>query len=438
MLKKILLVDDNTNNRELLRSIIEMYADEHRLNIQITDAVDGKEASELAINEFFHIIFMDIMMPKMNGIEATQQIRLHNSKSLIIAVSAAEDETLTNQILSSGAEDYISKPVNVNIFTSRLNNYFSLIGTRDIKKLQNTDAYNLFTTNVYDRYLTFNIKGDDSLAEFWEYYLLNSKKSSPELSTIVRLIFDLANMNLDIGTILKVIVEESDTHTYFTLSNLDSLETLNIKSILLKHNCSSAYKKSNEDLSFQVLNNTIANDITILHPIKIDSNDSQNILETPHELFDIKTKNIIFNYIEGDDLEDLKGYISTLNSLLLLVGNEIERHEILEIAQNIDRISKITTVYTPSYPIGHALASMSREILSHTDLFFSNSAALSPLCAAFGRDLSNWVQLIFTDGAPRVDYLDETICANVALFISHLTTSQTASIQQNVNDIFDF
>lgn len=426
MLKKILIVDDNENNRILLRSIIEMYTDDNAIETEITEAVDGMDASMVALNDHFDLIFMDIMMPKMNGIEATQKIRQFNSKSLIVAVSAADDETLTHDILNNGAEDYISKPVNVDIFTSRLKNYFSLIETRGTKKLQNADKHNLFSDNIFDRYLAFNIKNDDSLAEFWEYYLLNAKKSYTELIDTVRLIFDLISEHLIGNSDIKIIVEESNDYTYFTLINLAQLETLEIDSMLQKHNCHSAYKTTNNLLSFQAAKKQI-----ISEAVEVDTPSAPKIVE-------VSVQNTIFTYIEGDDLEDLRGYISTLNSLLLLVGNDIERHEALDIAQYIDRISKITTVYTQSYPIGHALASMSREIHTHIDLFLSSSSSLAPLCAAFGRDLDNWIQMIFVNGAPSVDYLDETICSNVDMFINYLTSSQTTQTQYNTDDIFDF
>lgn len=128
---KILIVDDNQNNRMLIRALVEDYCEDNDKTVLISEATNGLEAALLAEDEKFELIFMDIMMPQMDGIEATQRIRSFDAKAMIVAVSAVDDGERQKQILSCGAEDYISKPINADIFSARLGNYFSLIESRN-------------------------------------------------------------------------------------------------------------------------------------------------------------------------------------------------------------------------------------------------------------------------------------------------------------------
>lgn len=78
---------------------------------QIFKAFNGEEAIEIIGDHEIHLIIMDIMMPKMDGIEATMKIREHNKIPLIMLSAKSEDY---DKILglNIGADDYITKPFN--------------------------------------------------------------------------------------------------------------------------------------------------------------------------------------------------------------------------------------------------------------------------------------------------------------------------------------
>ena len=83
---------------------------------EVTVANDGVEAMELFNNHDFDLIFMDIQMPNMDGIEATKKIRdAGNSKSdiPIIAMTAHAMKGDRERFLDAGMDDYISKPISV-------------------------------------------------------------------------------------------------------------------------------------------------------------------------------------------------------------------------------------------------------------------------------------------------------------------------------------
>jgi len=101
----VLVVDDEYEIREA----IEIYLKNE--GIRVLQAVDGIEALEILKEEEIHLILMDIMMPRMDGIKATFKIR-ENENIPIIMLSAKSEDTDKILGLNIGADDYITKPFN--------------------------------------------------------------------------------------------------------------------------------------------------------------------------------------------------------------------------------------------------------------------------------------------------------------------------------------
>ena len=106
---KILIVEDNRINMLLAKKLIKKIIP----NCIIYEACDGKEAIKLYKKEQLDIILMDIQMPKKNGFETTLEIRKlsHSENPPIIALTAGIFVEEKEKCLSSGMNDYISKPI---------------------------------------------------------------------------------------------------------------------------------------------------------------------------------------------------------------------------------------------------------------------------------------------------------------------------------------
>ena len=102
----ILVVDDD---KEIVESI-EIYL--RNEGYKVFKAYDGLEALDILTNEEIHLILMDIMMPKLDGIKATIKIRQEKNIPIILVSAKGED---TDKILglNIGADDYITKPYNL-------------------------------------------------------------------------------------------------------------------------------------------------------------------------------------------------------------------------------------------------------------------------------------------------------------------------------------
>lgn len=105
--KRVLLVEDNAFNRQVA---LEMLED---AGMEIITAVNGQEAVKMASAENFDAVLIDIQMPVMDGLEATQQMRANPalSKLPIIVMTAHGMQEMRQKGLVVGASDYVIKPI---------------------------------------------------------------------------------------------------------------------------------------------------------------------------------------------------------------------------------------------------------------------------------------------------------------------------------------
>jgi CheY-like chemotaxis protein len=107
---RILVVDDDELGRRLMRVILTHEG--HQVEV----AANGREALELVKNNKFDIVFMDLNMPEMGGIEASRQIRAwekDNSHTFIVALTASYLPEVGKVLFDAGMDNYISKPFEI-------------------------------------------------------------------------------------------------------------------------------------------------------------------------------------------------------------------------------------------------------------------------------------------------------------------------------------
>lgn len=119
---KVLLAEDSIENQQL----ISMYV--RKTGADITVAENGKIAVNHAMSEEFDLILMDMQMPVMGGLEATQWLRQINCETPIVALTANALKQDRERCMAAGANDYLTKPVDLSRFYKVLEKYLSDTG----------------------------------------------------------------------------------------------------------------------------------------------------------------------------------------------------------------------------------------------------------------------------------------------------------------------
>jgi two-component system cell cycle response regulator DivK len=105
--RKVLLVEDTEDNRQMMRKLLEMSG------FEVVEAINGKEAVEVASRIRPEIILMDLSLPFIDGLAATRQIRSLPGMGTvpIVAVSAHDTADFHSDALAAGCNAYITKPI---------------------------------------------------------------------------------------------------------------------------------------------------------------------------------------------------------------------------------------------------------------------------------------------------------------------------------------
>ncbi|MBM3158623.1 MAG: response regulator transcription factor [Bacteroidetes bacterium] len=103
----ILLVEDEENLHEALKLNLELEG------YGVSSAFDGAAALKAIANEYFDLLILDIMLPEMDGLAVTESIRISNNEIPILILSAKNTSADRVSGLKKGADDYLTKPFNL-------------------------------------------------------------------------------------------------------------------------------------------------------------------------------------------------------------------------------------------------------------------------------------------------------------------------------------
>lgn len=171
---RVLIADDEKEIRDLLKKYLER-------ELYIVDiAVDGEEALHLFEQNKYNLIILDLMMPKVDGIEVCR--RLRNKTNIPILMLTAKDQEVDKILgLSIGADDYITKPFSVNEVIARIKalmRRFLVLGSNASTQEQTLLTFKGLTIDV-NKY-TVNINDAEISLTGKELELLKFFASNPE------------------------------------------------------------------------------------------------------------------------------------------------------------------------------------------------------------------------------------------------------------------
>jgi CheY-like chemotaxis protein len=441
MHNNILVVEDNDVNLELITLLIEQYSKEHDCNLNVFIARNGEEAVEVCEHNPIDIIFMDLMMPTMNGNEATKVIKAKHPKTMIIVISAFGDEAKQKEMLKNGAEDYMVKPVNAPLFKSRLHNYLQLIRNRNHIGIA-PKAHNLFTSKVYNYHMDFTVASDTDLAEFWEAVLirLDFQRHIDNLSDFVRFVYRLGTLQLQHKYQFHIKIEEDAENFFFTLDNIQLIGCKHVDALVEKHYSEAVHICKGNLLTFLLPKIDIVKTLVIEE--ETPEQPAEKLPEEPPVLsFTTQSDAVLqtFDILDPDELDDLEDYLFKLRSLILLMEkSSLELADIEELCHCFDEMASILTISNDTYVLSNALHELSNAITANQEHFQETSHQLFDFVNAFMNDLVFWKTKIFYEGAPSVDFLNDSITTNANMLNALLLPESEAQEDEELDDIFDF
>ncbi|MEO1922955.1 MAG: response regulator, partial [Nautiliaceae bacterium] len=303
---KILIAEDEQDIREILSSIVQIIFMKYypKINLEIIEAVDGKDAFEKAKKFSPNIIITDIMMPKMNGVEFIKKIRSLDNQTPIIAVTALSNEEDIKEIMLAGANNYIPKPINRYIFTAQLRSFADMY-LRKHKKID--DTLNLFDKKLSKK-VVFEINSKNDFKSLDNFFEQKGLKWDDKLKAVYEIEKNTTSPH-------TVVVEEDKDGMYITFVNV---KVGDIEKILKKENVS---YKSDENV------------VTIFIPLKdkkVNLNEKfvryvlSEALNREKRL--LKSDNML-NYVKK---EELKNIINRLYEYVYDLG-DLSKNEVLEV-----------------------------------------------------------------------------------------------------------
>src|ERR671914_1683 len=167
----ILLVDDEESVQKLLTYPLE------REGFRVVPALDGEEALRRFAEERVDLVVLDVMLPKLDGLEVCKRLRAQSSVPIIM-LTARDDEFDKVLGLELGADDYITKPFSIREFRSRVRALLRRAGTA--QRARSTDGVvEVANLRIDPDRRTVELRGKPIEVTYVEFELLRALASAP-------------------------------------------------------------------------------------------------------------------------------------------------------------------------------------------------------------------------------------------------------------------
>lgn len=232
----LLLAEDDLISRRLIRILIEKLG--HKVNV----VENGKKALDAFKRDHYDIILMDIQMPIMDGLECTRKIREfeklnEQEKVTIIAVTAHAMIGDKEKCLTSGMDDYITKPIDEKSLLNKINKF--RVNQKNDKKIANIEKLKKLLENADDV--------QEIVSDFLDYYphqlhLIKERANENAYADLANLVHKLKGSvsNFEAEKVVGVLKEleafakeEDNASIEHSLLKLET-ELENLKSYLVK------------------------------------------------------------------------------------------------------------------------------------------------------------------------------------------------------------
>ncbi len=208
---RVLIAEDHHLVREGIRALLERA---HDIEV-VGQAQDGQEAVEQAQRLKPDVIIMDWSMPRLNGNQATEQIRLQHLRAQIVILSMYSDEAIVRQALRSGAKGYLLKRSVAEELP---------LAVRAVSRGE------MYLSSTISAPLIADIIGKPRDEQDQSSF----EQLSPRESQVLKLVAE-GNTNLAIGQIMKISIKTVEKHRMHLMSKLNVHDTAGLVRMAIKH-----------------------------------------------------------------------------------------------------------------------------------------------------------------------------------------------------------
>ncbi|MFA5455184.1 MAG: response regulator [Sulfurimonas sp.] len=438
---KLLIVDDVEDNRLVLRAICRKLK-----NFEIKEAINGLEAVELTGEWLPDIILMDIMMPVMDGYEASKIIKNLYPKTVIIVVTAVTDPNMQKNMSDIGVDTYIHKPIDRELIIFKLQSIGSslLLKQGKLKTLSKKDALNPFNSDIRSFRTIFEITDEESMMDFGMWLIDECSGSDvvacTRLDLIIELFYKLMRQGTKNQENLSIIIEESYDEIYITIKFekavvleervLEILEQYESEFIVKENILCARIKKYFEEKSFST---KIETKVTISTQERVSTHSTQEVVEQTitkevHTIASEEKKLLRQSFTQKtsavDYVSDIGGDI--LDEILDLASFDEEWREKLSTFEEeptdenlVDFADRVLGAYSHTInslfeftALGYALSSLGVFLKDRADIVVQDPAktkTLIMLLENLGYDLVSWRRHIFElQDTQDIHYLDSS------------------------------
>jgi CheY-like chemotaxis protein len=215
---RLLIVDDVEDNRLVLKAICRKME-----GFEIKEAVDGVDAITVCETWHPHIVLMDVMMPNLDGFEASKVIKSRFPETVIIVVTAVIDPQMEANMAAIGVAAYVHKPIDKELIRFKLQSFGAFLRSKDgiHTKLSSKEALNPFCSDVRHFKTIFDINDAEGMMDFGVWVLSRCEdrqsRSSSKVDPMIELFYELMRQGIREDENVSIIVEESFEEIFITM-----------------------------------------------------------------------------------------------------------------------------------------------------------------------------------------------------------------------------
>ncbi len=432
---KILIVDDYDDNRLILRGIFRRFKE-----VKLLEAKDGQEAIDICKSDTIDIVLMDIMMPNVDGFEATQTIKDLYPDTIVIAISALQDVDSEVKMLEHGASSYIKKPFDRKIVAYQISNFINL--KKRSKKIidknkERSVVVNPFSKEIRSMHTIYSIINDETMMDFslWlsEKYYSKNRTESERFHTTQQIIFKIYKERKKDKRDLRIYIEEGFDECFLNFmkdpekdSYLDTREFGMIGDFFIeKQNYIHILLALSEE---KPQNTTVENEDTKAksQPTQkrsLENSEKEVLRRSYDEKISAKAFLEALDFSIKDELDELEELEEDFDIKLLAFEENFSKETFTELSELVERYAQVLNFLYEFKSVAYALTALTSFMVTIDDAILEeNHKKIQIVLDAIRQDLVSWRQTIFVDAHTNdIHYLDASLFSSCLQLESILT-----------------